>query len=166
MKRCIYIFVIGILIFPSMARGEDVTLLLTLKAAVNQALIKNELRIGLWGNSKDGLDPQDVLAMTNGLFDAYFDLPSDNDKSPYHLWWDIHSQQSSQEWKLQIKSAPGETVSLEWKQIPLNEKGDRVEFILVDPDTGKETDLSPPSGFLQIVNLYGTKTMTIKRLTK
>ncbi len=147
------------------AWGGDMTLLLTLKAEVRHAPVKNELRLGLWQKGKDGLDPLDVQAMVNGSFDAWLEISSANGKSNHKLWWDIRSLNPPQEWTLHINAPSGLPVTLEWKQLSAETKPEQVRFILSDPETGHETELTPPGGSVQI-STQGTKTLTLKSFQK
>jgi hypothetical protein len=165
MKRMLFICLISGILFPAVAWGEDLTLLLTLKTEVRHAPVKTELRLGLWQKGKDGLDTLDVQAMVNGSFDAWFEIPSSNGKSNHKLWWDIRTVNPSQEWTLHINAPSGLPVVLEWKQIPAVKNTDQVSFLLSDPETGHETELTPPAGSVQITT-QGTKVLTLKSFQK
>ncbi|MHB8482141.1 MAG: hypothetical protein ACYDBV_05300 [Nitrospiria bacterium] len=165
MKRIILIWFISGILFPVAARGEDITLLLTLKDQIDQAPVKTELRAGLWEKGKDGLDASDVQAMVNGSVDAYFEIPSDNGNDFHKLWWDIRSLNPSQEWKLHINAPAGSPVVLEWKKIVREKNPDPVSFILLDPETGHETDLNQPAGSVQLT-IQGTKNLILKSFLK
>jgi hypothetical protein len=149
------------LFFPFLARGEDSTLLLTLKTEVNKSIFKNELRAGLWKEGKDGFDPLDMEAMLNGLFDVYFEPTFSSGSSGHLLWWDIRSLKPSQEWKLQLKAPPRQLVVLEWKQIPYDPVHSSILYSLVDSETGRETGLDKESGILTFLT-SGFKTFILK----
>lgn len=147
--------------FPLLARGEDSTLLLTLKTEVNQGTLKNELRAGVWKGGKDELDPLDMEAMLNGLFDAYFQTAFSSSGSSHLLWWDIRSLNPSQEWKLQVKAPPRQPVVMEWKQIPYNPVHSSILYSLVDSETGQETELDKESGAITFLT-SGSRTFILK----
>jgi hypothetical protein len=149
------------LFFPLMARGDDSTLLLTLKTEVNHSILKNELRAGLWKDGKDGFDPLDMAAMLNGVFDVYFEPPLSGGGSGHILWWDIRSSTGSQEWKLQIKAPARQPVVMEWKQIPYDPVNHSVLYSLVDSETGRETVLDMESGTLTFLT-SGSKSFLLK----
>lgn len=161
MKRLILICLFFIFIVPEVVRGEDSTLFLTIKTMAGHSEVKNELRLGNWKNGKDGFDPLDVEAMTNGLFDSYFETPKENGNSVYLLWWDIRSLTPSQEWKLQLKAPPRQPVVMEWKQIPYNPGNGTLFYSILDPETGKETRLENGTGTLNFTS-PGTQTFIIK----
>lgn len=165
MKQFILICLVSGFIFPAAARGEDLTLLLTLKAEINDVPIKNELRLGLWQEGKDGIDSLDVRAMVNGSFDAYFEIPSKVEGSPHFLWWDIRSSNPSQEWKLHVNFPPGVPLVMDWKRIGLGEGSHTGLLVFIDPDTGHETHFNQDSGSLQL-SPQGPKTYIIKTLLK
>jgi hypothetical protein len=145
---------------PLAAKGEDSTLLLTFKTEVNRSTLKNELRAGLWKEGKDGIDPLDMEAMLNGLFDVYFETSSNGGPS-HRLWWDIRSSKPTEEWKLQLKAPPRRPVVMEWKLIPYDTINRTVLYTLVDSETGQETVLEKELGTLTFLT-SGSKTFIIK----
>ncbi|MFI5303296.1 MAG: hypothetical protein ACHQYP_00750 [Nitrospiria bacterium] len=156
---------IGILLLtvfcPVLAWGGDSTLLMTFKTHVNQTILKNELRAGLWENGKDGFDPLDMDAMVNGVFDAYFVPSQTRGSSNRFLWWDIRSLSPSQVWKIQVKAPSGQRVLLEWKIIPFDLSNPSIWYSVVDTETGQETDLNNPSGTFTF-STSGKKTFILK----
>ena len=50
-------------IFPDDVWSGDTTLLFTVKTEVDHVLLKKDLRIGLWKEGKDGVDPMDTQAL-------------------------------------------------------------------------------------------------------
>ena len=148
-------------VFSLPARGEDSTLLFTLKTEVNRTTLKNELRAGLWKGGKDGVDPLDMEAMLNGLFDVYFETTLSSGGSGHPLWWDIRSINPFQEWKLQLKAPPSQPVVMEWKQVPYDPLHNSILYTLVDLETGRETDLEEESGTLTF-STSGARTFTLK----
>lgn len=159
---CIGLFLITF--FPGVSWGEDSTLLLTFKTELKSAVLKNELRAGLWKNGKDGLDPLDTVAMLNGQFDAYFEIPSSNGGPSHTLWWDIRSF-GIQEWKLHLKSPPSHQVTMQWRQIPYAPGTETVLYSIVDTATGRETRLENGIGILTWTS-SGTQTFIIKSRTQ
>lgn len=152
--------------FSHTARGEDVTLLLTVRSEINQTPVKVDLRLGLWKEGLDGLDPLDTRMMENGQFDAWLELPAlSRETSPTRLWWDIRSRSPEQVWNLQIVFPPGRTVFLDWKMLGVPEDLGKLSFVLVEPESGHETYLNQPAGSLSM-NSSGQKRILIRSQSK
>ena len=151
--------------FSGAAWGEDITLLLTVRTEVNLTPLKIDLRLGLWKEGQDGLDSFDTRAMTNALFDAYFELPSGSGGPPLQLWWDIRSFAPGQKWTLKVISPRGIPFSLEWKELASLEDLSKVSFVLEEPDAGSFSYLNQPSGSISMVS-PGVKTFIIKTVAK
>ena len=149
-------------IFPDDVWSGDTTLLFTVKTEVDHVLLKKDLRIGLWKEGKDGVDPMDTQALLNGLFDAYFDNPIENIPP---LWWDIRSLKPVQEWNLIIKAPEGEKVVLEWKQVPFAAGINQTSFNLIDSDTGQETPVDG-TGAIEYSSPRSLKKFLIKSVQK
>jgi hypothetical protein len=158
--RIVSLLMLLFLFTPRGARGEDTTLYLTIKSESGQGFFKKELRAGIWQSGQDGIDPLDLGAMPNGLFDAYFD----NDLSPtgsrHLLWWDIRSRNPVQEWKLQVRSPSKAPIILEWKVVPFRTVTGPVHFTMTDTDSGKQYDFSSESG-TEVLPTTGLKNLLI-----
>lgn len=148
------------------ARGEDVTLLLTVRSEVSQAPVKIDLRLGLWKEGLDGLDPLDTRVMENGQFDAWLELPpAPGENVPAKLWWDIRSRSPEQVWNLQIVFPQNKPVFLDWKMLGVPEDLEKLSFVLVEPESGHETYLNQPAGSLSIIG-SGQKRVQIRSQSK
>ncbi|HXN07340.1 MAG TPA: hypothetical protein VN944_09785 [Nitrospiria bacterium] len=148
------------------ARGEDVTLLLTVRSEVNDAPVKIDLRLGLWKEGLDGLDPLDTRAMENGQFDAWFELPpAFGETVPARLWWDIRSRSPEQVWTLQIVFPQKSPVFLDWKMLGVPGDLEKLSFVVVEPESGHETYLNQSAGSLSLISA-GQKRFMIRSQSK
>jgi len=160
MKQLVILIAWMAVSFPSLAWGINETVILDIQAGEKGVQFKNELRIGNWESGKDGYDPLDLEAMTNGQFDAYLVIPKEDSLSLRALWRDIRSASPSEEWKLIIKSATPRKVGIDWRRIasyPVNP----IVYTILDSDSGELAVLDQESGRLELT-VSGTKTLVIR----
>jgi hypothetical protein len=155
------LFFLLVLLFPMIVRGEDSTMILTFRTDMNQTVVKNELRVGLWKKAKDGLDPLDLEAMLNGPVEIYFEPQNLNGLTEPKLWWDIRSSNPWQEWRIQVKTPPHILTEVSWREIHHETGKGPVTYSLLDTETGQLREMDVTSGTFSF-STSGVKTFILK----
>jgi hypothetical protein len=150
-----------VLFFPMIVKGEDSTMVLTFRTDIDQTIVKNELRAGLWKIAKDGPDPLDLEAMLNGPVEIYFESPNLSGPVETKLWWDFRSSIPMQEWRIQVKAPPHILTEVAWREIHSGSGKGPVAYSLLDMETGQLREMDVTSGTFSF-STSGVKTFILK----